>query len=33
MFYTYILFSISLNKNYIGSCQNIEQRLQDHLNS
>ena len=33
MFYTYILFSTSLNKYYIGSCQNIEQRLQDHLNS
>jgi putative endonuclease len=33
MFYTYILYSKTLNKYYIGSCQNIEQRLQDHLNS
>ncbi|WP_394707748.1 GIY-YIG nuclease family protein [uncultured Flavobacterium sp.] len=33
MFYTYILYSNTLNKYYIGSCQNIEQRLQDHLNS
>ncbi|AXB55605.1 GIY-YIG nuclease family protein [Flavobacterium fluviale] len=33
MFYTYILYSSSLNKYYTGSCQNIEQRLNDHLNS
>ncbi|MBF4517350.1 GIY-YIG nuclease family protein [Flavobacterium sp. ANB] len=33
MFYTYILYSITLNKYYTGSCENIEQRLQDHLNS
>lgn len=32
MFYTYILYSKILNKYYIGSCQNIEQRLEDHLN-
>jgi putative endonuclease len=33
MFYTYIIYSNTLNKYYVGSCQNIEQRLQDHLNS
>jgi len=33
MFYTYILYSKTLNKYYIGSCQDINQRLQDHLNS
>jgi putative endonuclease len=32
MFYTYIIYSKALNKYYIGSCQNIEQRLEDHLN-
>ncbi|WP_083572177.1 GIY-YIG nuclease family protein [Flavobacterium johnsoniae] len=32
MFYTYIIYSKVLNKYYIGSCQNIEQRLEDHLN-
>ncbi|GEL10128.1 putative endonuclease [Flavobacterium glycines] len=33
MFYTYIIFSKTLNKYYIGSCQNIQERLTDHLNS
>ena len=33
MFYTYILYSATLNKYYIGSCQDIQKRLQDHLNS
>lgn len=33
MFYTYILYSNTINKYYVGSCQDIEQRLQDHLNS
>ena len=33
MFYTYIIFSKTLNKYYIGSCENIERRLDDHLNS
>ncbi|WP_369819539.1 GIY-YIG nuclease family protein [[Flexibacter] sp. ATCC 35103] len=33
MFYTYILYSLTINKYYTGSCENIEQRLQDHLNS
>ncbi|KAF2514700.1 GIY-YIG nuclease family protein [Flavobacterium foetidum] len=33
MFYTYIIYSETLDKYYVGSCQNIEQRLQDHLNS
>jgi putative endonuclease len=33
MFYVYIIFSKSLNKYYVGSCQNIEERLDDHLNS
>lgn len=33
MFYIYIIYSETLNKYYVGSCQNIEQRLQDHLNS
>ncbi len=28
----YILFSPSLNKFYTGSCVNIEQRLQEHIN-
>lgn len=32
MFYTYIIYSKSLNKYYIGSCQDIQKRLQDHLN-
>ncbi|MHC0446781.1 GIY-YIG nuclease family protein [Flavobacterium sp. 3-218] len=33
MFYTYILYSAILDKYYIGSCQDITKRLQDHLNS
>lgn len=33
MFYIYIIFSKSLNKYYVGSCQDIEKRLEDHLNS
>ncbi|WP_426062810.1 GIY-YIG nuclease family protein [Flavobacterium sp. DSP2-3-1] len=33
MFYTYIIFSKTLDKYYIGSCENIENRLNDHLNS
>ncbi|PXY44755.1 GIY-YIG nuclease family protein [Flavobacterium hydrophilum] len=33
MYYTYIIYSKTINKYYIGSCQDIEQRLQDHLNS
>ncbi|MBP6558234.1 MAG: GIY-YIG nuclease family protein [Flavobacterium sp.] len=33
MFYLYIIYSQSLNKYYVGSCQSIEERLDDHLNS
>ncbi|WP_083380331.1 GIY-YIG nuclease family protein [Flavobacterium frigoris] len=33
MFYTYIIFSKTLNKYYTGSCENIETRLNDRLNS
>ena len=33
MFYIYIIFSKSLNKYYVGSCQDIKTRLDDHLNS
>ena len=33
MYYTYIIYSKAINKYYIGSCQDIQQRLQDHLNS
>jgi putative endonuclease len=33
MYYTYIIFSKTLDKYYTGSCQNIETRLNDHLNS
>ncbi|MFB9077636.1 GIY-YIG nuclease family protein [Flavobacterium procerum] len=33
MFYIYIIFSKTLNKYYVGSCQDIEKRLLDHLNS
>jgi putative endonuclease len=32
MFYIYIIYYKSLNKYYVGSCQNIEERLDDHLN-
>ena len=30
MFYTYIIYSESLDKYYIGSCQDLETRLNDH---
>jgi putative endonuclease len=33
MFYVYIIFSATANKYYVGSCQNVQQRLDDHLNS
>ena len=33
MFYTYIIFSKTLDKYYTGSCENIENRLNYHLNS
>ena len=33
MFYTYIIYSSAINKYYVGSCQDVHQRLQDHLNS
>ena len=33
MFYTYIIFSESQDKYYTGSCENIENRLNDHLKS
>jgi putative endonuclease len=33
MFYTYIIFSNTLDKYYTGSCENIENRLNDHINS
>jgi putative endonuclease len=33
MFDTYIIYSATINKYYVGSCQDIEQRLHDHLNS
>ena len=33
MFYTYIIFSKTLDKYYTGSCENIQNRLNDHLNS
>lgn len=33
MYYIYIIYSTTLNKYYVGSCQNVEERLQDHLNS
>lgn len=33
MFYIYIIYSKTLDKYYVGSCQNIEQRLKDHQNS
>jgi putative endonuclease len=33
MYYTYIIYSATLNKYYVGSCQNVEERLLDHLNS
>jgi putative endonuclease len=30
MAYVYILYSIQLNKHYIGSCINLEQRIEQH---
>jgi putative endonuclease len=33
MYYTYIIYSSTINKYYVGSYQDIEGRLQDHLNS
>ena len=33
MFYTYIIFSKNLDKYYTGSCENIQNRLDDHCNS
>ncbi|MCE7926818.1 MAG: GIY-YIG nuclease family protein, partial [Haliscomenobacteraceae bacterium CHB4] len=30
MYYTYILYSESLDRYYIGSCENLEKRLHDH---
>ncbi|WP_294963578.1 GIY-YIG nuclease family protein [uncultured Flavobacterium sp.] len=33
MFYIYIIYSETLDKYYVGSSQNIKQRLEDHLNS
>ncbi len=31
MAFVYILFSKQLNKHYIGSCVNLEQRVEQHL--
>ena len=33
MFYVYIIYSKTADKYYVGSCQSIEQRMNDHLNS
>lgn len=33
MFYIYIIYSKTINKYYVGSCQDIQERLKDHLNS
>lgn len=33
MYYAYIIYSAALNKYYIGSCQDVKDRLDDHLNS
>ncbi len=30
MYYTYILYSVKLNKYYIGSTDNLERRLAEH---
>ena len=32
MFYVYIIHSLTINKFYVGYCQNLEQRMNDHLN-
>ena len=31
MHYTYILYSESMNRYYIGSCENVQERLKRHL--
>jgi len=33
MYFVYILYSPTANKYYVGSCQDIQQRLKDHHNS
>jgi len=33
MFYTYIIYSKTINKYYVGSCQDVQERFNDHLNS
>jgi putative endonuclease len=33
MFYTYIIYSKNIDKFYVGSCQDVHERLKDHLNS
>jgi putative endonuclease len=33
MFYTYIIYSNSIDKYYVGSCQDVQERLNGHLNS
>ena len=30
MFYTYIIYSGSLDRYYVGSCESLEKRLHDH---
>ena len=32
MFYTYIIYSKCIDKYYVGSCQDIDNRLYDHRN-
>jgi putative endonuclease len=33
MFFTYILYSDELDRYYIGSCENVEERLRSHLSN
>ncbi len=33
MHYTYILYSESMNRYYIGSCENVQERLKRHLSN
>ena len=33
MFYTYIIYSTTIDKYYIGQCEDLEKRLSDHNNS
>ena len=33
MFYTYIIYSLSKNKYYIGQCENLDKIIDDHNNS